>query len=116
MAVKAPPPFDPKAFLAKVGEGRSIARYPKDRTVFSQGEPADAVFYIQKGKVSRLNPAVRDPIPYYMVMLDRVRAMASQFDVLHFHIDHLHFPIFHGCASRTLTTLHGRQDLPYLMH
>jgi CRP/FNR family cyclic AMP-dependent transcriptional regulator len=50
MAVKATLPFDPKAFLAKVGEGRSIVKYPKDQTVFSQGEPADAVFYIQKGK------------------------------------------------------------------
>ena len=51
MAVKATPPFDPRAFLAKVGEGRSIVKYRKDQTVFSQGEPADAVFYIQKGKV-----------------------------------------------------------------
>lgn len=42
--------FDPKSFLAHVGEGRSIARYRKDRIVFSQGEPADAVFYVQKGK------------------------------------------------------------------
>ena len=51
MAVKATPSFDPKAFLAKVGEGRSIVKYRKDQPVFSQGEPADAVFYIQKGKV-----------------------------------------------------------------
>jgi CRP/FNR family transcriptional regulator, cyclic AMP receptor protein len=43
--------FDPKSFLAHVGEGRSIDRYGKDRIVFSQGEPADAVFYVQKGKV-----------------------------------------------------------------
>jgi len=43
-------PFNPKSFLAKVGEGRSIDRYGKNHTVFSQGDPADAVFYIQKGK------------------------------------------------------------------
>jgi CRP-like cAMP-binding protein len=43
--------FDPKAFLAKVGEGKTISKYPKDQTVFSQGEIADAVFYIQKGKI-----------------------------------------------------------------
>ena len=43
--------FDPKSFLAHVGDGRNIARYRKDRIVFSQGEPADAVFYVQKGKV-----------------------------------------------------------------
>ena len=51
MAVKATPSFDPKAFLGKVGDGRSIVKYRKDQTVFSQGEPADAIFYIQKGKV-----------------------------------------------------------------
>ena len=51
MAIKRQPPFDPKAFLAHVGEGRSIGRYRKDQIVFSQGEPADAVFYIQRGKV-----------------------------------------------------------------
>jgi len=45
------PRFDPKLFLAKVGEGRTIAEYSKGQMVFSQGDPADAVFYIQKGKI-----------------------------------------------------------------
>jgi CRP/FNR family cyclic AMP-dependent transcriptional regulator len=40
-----------KSFLAKVGDRRSIGKYRKNQIVFSQGEPADAVFYIQKGKV-----------------------------------------------------------------
>jgi CRP-like cAMP-binding protein len=51
MAIKRRPSFDPKSFLAKVGEGRSIGRYRKDQIAFSQGDPADSVFYIQKGKV-----------------------------------------------------------------
>ena len=38
-------PFDPKIFLAKVGEGKTISKYRKDQIVFSQGEVADAVFY-----------------------------------------------------------------------
>ena len=50
MAIKRRPSFDPKSFLAKVGEGRSIDRFGKDQIVFAQGDPADAVFYIQKGK------------------------------------------------------------------
>jgi glycosyltransferase involved in cell wall biosynthesis len=62
----------------------------------------------------RLNPAVRDPIPYSMIMLDKLSRMASQFDILHFHIDQFHFPMFHHRSSRALTTLHGRQDLPDL--
>lgn len=43
--------FDPKVFLATVNGGRSISKYRMNQKVFSQGTPADAVFYIQKGKV-----------------------------------------------------------------
>jgi CRP/FNR family cyclic AMP-dependent transcriptional regulator len=43
--------FDPKIFLAKVSEGTTISKYRKDQIVFSQGQVADAVFYIQEGKV-----------------------------------------------------------------
>jgi hypothetical protein len=42
-------PFDPKVFLATVNGGRSIAKYRMNQTVFSQGKPADAVFYIARG-------------------------------------------------------------------
>jgi len=45
------PSFDPKSFLSKVGEGRTIADYRKNQAIFSQGDRADAVFYIQAGKV-----------------------------------------------------------------
>ena len=43
--------FEPKTFLAKVGDGKTITEYQKDQVVFSQGGEADAVFYIQKGKI-----------------------------------------------------------------
>jgi CRP/FNR family cyclic AMP-dependent transcriptional regulator len=43
-------PFDPKAFLAKVNGGRTISKYRRTQVVYRQGEPADAVFYIQSGK------------------------------------------------------------------
>jgi CRP/FNR family transcriptional regulator, cyclic AMP receptor protein len=51
MTTKRRAPFDPKSFLAKVGEGRSVGKYRKEQVVFSQGDPADAVFYIQSGQV-----------------------------------------------------------------
>jgi CRP/FNR family transcriptional regulator, cyclic AMP receptor protein len=51
MAREQSPSFDPKSFLARVGKGRSIRNYSKDQIVFSQGDPADEVFYIQQGKV-----------------------------------------------------------------
>ena len=46
-------PFDPKAFLSKVNGGRAISDYRKDQIVYTQGEPADSVFYIQSGKVKK---------------------------------------------------------------
>jgi len=51
MAIKRRPSFNSQSFLAKIGEGRRIFKYDKDKIVFSQGDPADSVFYIQKGKV-----------------------------------------------------------------
>jgi glycosyltransferase involved in cell wall biosynthesis len=60
----------------------------------------------------RLDQNVRDPIPHFMLMLDQVRERADEFDILHFHIDYLHFPLFRSKSTQTLTTLHGRQDLP----
>jgi CRP-like cAMP-binding protein len=50
-AAKRTPAFDPRSFLAKIGDGRTISKYRKDQVVFSQGDTADAVFYIQRGKV-----------------------------------------------------------------
>jgi CRP/FNR family transcriptional regulator, cyclic AMP receptor protein len=43
--------FDPKTFLAQAGLGRRILQYPKNKVIFAQGEPCDAVFYIQDGRV-----------------------------------------------------------------
>jgi CRP/FNR family cyclic AMP-dependent transcriptional regulator len=51
MANKSQPAFDPQSFLAKIGDGRSIGKYRKDQIIYSQGDAADAVFYVQKGKV-----------------------------------------------------------------
>src|SRR4029450_2082299 len=53
MERKAKLPFDPKVFLSKVNGGRAISEYRKDQIVYTQGEPADSVFYIQSGKVKK---------------------------------------------------------------
>ncbi len=45
------PDFDPKKFLATIGEGRKVVTFSKKQTIFTQGDKADAVFYIQEGKV-----------------------------------------------------------------
>jgi CRP/FNR family cyclic AMP-dependent transcriptional regulator len=51
MKAKSSRPFDPKKFLASIGEGRKIFEFEKDQTVFAQGGPTDSVFYVQKGKI-----------------------------------------------------------------
>ena len=48
---KATAKFDPKSFLAEAGKGRALTAYEKNQTIFSQGDPADAIFYVQKGKI-----------------------------------------------------------------
>ena len=47
-------PFDPKVFLSKVNGGRTISSYRKNQNVYTQGDPADSVFYIQSGKVKKI--------------------------------------------------------------
>jgi glycosyltransferase involved in cell wall biosynthesis len=47
-------------------------------------------------------------------MLDKVAARQHQFDIMHFHIDFFHYPLFRRLAHKTISTLHGRQDLPGL--
>jgi CRP/FNR family cyclic AMP-dependent transcriptional regulator len=51
MNSKRKPPFDPKVFLSKVNGGKAISTYREGQIVYTQGEPADSVFYIQSGKI-----------------------------------------------------------------
>ena len=89
-----------------------LVRLGHDVTLFASGDS------ITRAELSscciralRLDPTVRDTIPHFMLMIDKVRERAEEFDVIHFHIDLFHFPLFRSQATRTLTTLHGRQDL-----
>ena len=57
---------------------------------------------------------IYDSTLYNIIMLDQVASRQDEFDVLHFHVDFFHYPLFRRLAHKTLTTLHGRQDLPEL--
>lgn len=84
-----------------------------DVTLFASGDSITSAQLVPCAtEALRLNPTVKDWVPHYMILMDRVRRMASHFDVLHFHVDAVHFPLFADIAGRTVTTLHGRQDLP----
>jgi glycosyltransferase involved in cell wall biosynthesis len=62
----------------------------------------------------RLTSACVDPLAHHTVMLDKVLTMAEQFDILHFHTDYTHFPATRALHLPTVTTLHGRLDMPDL--
>src|SRR5258708_4933584 len=92
-----------------------LVRLGHEVTLFASADSVTAAELVSCASMAlRLDGNVRDPIPYYMLMLDRVRELAEEFDILHFHIDQFHFPLFRQMADRTVTTLHGRQDLPDL--
>jgi glycosyltransferase involved in cell wall biosynthesis len=84
-----------------------------DVTLFASGDSITAANLVPCVPMAlRLNANVRDPIPYYMLMLDRVRQHADEFDILHFHIDQFQFPLFRPIAgspgsARSVSPLSG---------
>jgi glycosyltransferase involved in cell wall biosynthesis len=92
-----------------------LVRQGHQVTVFASGDSRTCAELVACApKALRLDPAVRDPLPHVLMMLDEVRRRAHEFDVLHFHMDLFHFPTFTDIAGQTVTTLHGRLDLPDL--
>lgn len=92
-----------------------LVRQGHEVTLFASGDSRTSAELVRcVDRALRLHPHARDAVPYHIMMLDMVRERADEFDVLHFHIDLLHFPLAREFADRCLTTLHGRQDLPDL--
>jgi glycosyltransferase involved in cell wall biosynthesis len=88
-----------------------------DVTLFASGDSKTAARLIPCCEMAlRLQGnSVLDPITYHLAMLEQVLRRASEFDVVHFHIDYLHLPVWHRYApSPFLTTLHGRLDIAEL--
>jgi glycosyltransferase involved in cell wall biosynthesis len=82
-------------------------------TLFASGDSqtsAELVAVCEQGL--RLDPNVTDYIAYTITQLDAVYRRAEEFDVVHNHIDYLAFPLADICATPTLSTTHGRLDLP----
>ncbi len=91
-----------------------LVRQGHDVTLFASGDSQTS---------ARLEPIVpralrlqgiHDCIPFNALMLDRLIARQREFDVLHFHVEFFDYPTFRRLAHRSVTTLHGRQDLPNL--
>jgi len=84
-----------------------------DVTLFASADAETRATLVPvRDQAIRLDPALlKSDLAAHMAMLHEVRRRMDEFDVLHFHVDMVHFPFFEDCADRTLTTLHGRLDL-----
>ena len=92
-----------------------LVRQGHDVTLFASGDSRTSARLMPFCETAlRLDPRIKDPIAPHIVMLDRVRALADAFDILHFHVDVLHYPLIRDFADKTVTTLHGRLDMPEL--
>jgi len=84
-------------------------------TLFASGDSRTSAELVPCCKRAlRLSAEPVDALAYNMIMLEHVARRASDFDLLHFHIDMMHAPVVRAFADRTVTTLHGRLDLPDL--
>ncbi len=91
-----------------------LVRQGHDVTLFASGDSVTAARLIPAFAHSlRLNEVPDQLLPHIM-MIDQVLARADEFDIIHFHIDYLHFPSTRRAHVCNLTTLHGRLDLPQL--
>jgi glycosyltransferase involved in cell wall biosynthesis len=84
-----------------------------DVTVFASGDSDTRARLVPcRDRALRLDPdPLKSDTAAHLAMLHEVRRRAGEFDLLHFHVDLIHFPLFEDIAHRTLTTLHGRLDL-----
>jgi glycosyltransferase involved in cell wall biosynthesis len=87
-----------------------------DVTLFASGDSITSARLAATTRRSlRLDKHCVDQLAHHVLMLERVVQRAASFDVIHFHVDYLHFPYSRRNATPQLTTLHGRLDLPDLM-
>ena len=82
-------------------------------TLFASAEARTKARLIPvRDQAIRLDPApLKSDLAAHMTMLAEVMDRVDEFDIIHFHTDMIHFPMFRRCADKTLTTLHGRLDL-----
>lgn len=85
-------------------------------TLFASGDSRTSAELVPvTPRALRMNPKVRDWLPYHIMLLDAVQSRADEFDIIHFHTDLLQMPLARALRGQVLTTLHGRLDLPDLV-
>jgi glycosyltransferase involved in cell wall biosynthesis len=89
-----------------------LVRRGHDVVLFASGDSKTTAQLMPCRNVAlRLDTRLSWDIPAHLSMLAEVRKRACDFDILHFHLDCFHLPLFHDMVERTVTTMHGRQDI-----
>jgi glycosyltransferase involved in cell wall biosynthesis len=92
-----------------------LVRRGHEVTLFASGDSITSARLVPCCPESlRLDPDCKDELAHHILMLEQVYAQKDNFDIIHFHIDYLHFPMSRCQGVVNLTTLHGRLDLPDL--
>jgi glycosyltransferase involved in cell wall biosynthesis len=92
-----------------------LVRQGHDVTLFASGDSMTRARLVAGSRRSlRLDKHCVDQLAHQVLMLERVVQRAASFDVIHFHVDYLHFPFSRRHPTPHLTTLHGRLDIPDL--
>jgi glycosyltransferase involved in cell wall biosynthesis len=86
-----------------------------DVTLFASGDSKTSAKLVACAPCGLRLAGIRDHTASHLVMLDQVRRRAREFDIIHVHIDLLHYPLFQDLAHKCVTTLHGRLDVPDFM-
>jgi len=89
-----------------------LIRQGHDVTLFASGDSITKARLISPcPKSLRLDNECKDAIAHHVLMLEQVYQHAHEFDIIHFHIDYIHLPLFRRSSALYLTTLHGRLDI-----
>lgn len=93
-----------------------LVRQGHDVTLFASGDSITSARLIPCSERSlRLDKNCTDSLAHHFVMLNRVFEASMDFDIIHFHVDYLHFPFSRQLGAPHITTLHGRLDIPDLV-
>jgi glycosyltransferase involved in cell wall biosynthesis len=92
-----------------------LVKQGHDVTVFASGDSStNGTLVSVVPKALRLSPDCLDSLAPHIVEIQEVAERADEFDIIHFHIDYLHFPFSQFLSTPNVTTLHGRLDIPEL--
>jgi glycosyltransferase involved in cell wall biosynthesis len=93
-----------------------LVRQRHDVTLFASGDSVTRARLVAPCRRSlRLSDGCIDRMAHHVLMLEQVSQRAHEFDVVHYHIDYLHFPLSRRALIPHVTTLHGRLDIPDLV-